>query len=100
TARRTANVRKNFGFYLVGCGIDRIAGRGPGPHRVRVLKVGGKLRVETAGRIAAAFDDDGAAYGPVRGSGAVGLRQMGHTHRASYTHFRVWKVEPRGAAAD
>lgn len=94
TPRRTANVRKNYGFYLVSCGIDRIAGRGPGPHRVRVLKVGGKLRVETAGQIAAAFDDDGSTYGPVLGSGAIGLRQMGHTHRASYTHFKVWKVEP------
>jgi len=95
--RRTANVRKNHGFYLVGCGIDRIAGEGPGPHRVRVLKVGGKLRVETRGRVAAAFDDDGSTYGPVWGSGAIGLRQMGHTHQASYTHFRVWKVEPRDA---
>lgn len=100
TLRRTANVRKNFGFYLVGCGIDRIAGRGPGPHRVRVLKVGGMLRVETAGRIAAGFDDDGSTYGPVRTGGAVGLRQMGHTHRASYTHFKVWKVEPRGTTAN
>jgi len=95
--RRTANVRKNQGFYLVGCGIDRIAGEGPGPHRVRVLKVGGKLRVETRGRIAAAFDDDGSTYGPVWGSGAIGLRQMGHTHQARYTHFQVWKVEARDA---
>ncbi len=93
THRRTANVRKNHGFYLVGCGTDRIAGRGPGPHRVRVLKVGGRIRVETRGRIAAAFDDDGTTYGPVWQSGAIGLRQMGHTHRASYTHFQVWKVD-------
>ena len=100
TQRRTANVRKNYGFYLVSCGIDRIAGRGPGPHRVRVLKVGGKLRVETGGQVAAAFDDDGSTYGPVLGSGAIGLRQMGHTHRASYTHFKVWKVEPREPPAD
>ena len=93
--RRTANVRKNHGFYLVSCGIDRIAGEGPGPHRVRVLKVGGKLRVEARGRIAAAFDDDGSTYGSVWGSGAIGLRQMGHTDRASYTHFQVWKVQRR-----
>jgi hypothetical protein len=95
TPRRTANFRKNYGFYLVSCGIDRIAGEGPGPHRVRVLKTGGKLVVETRGRIAAAFDDDGKTYGPVWGAGAIGLRQMGHTHRASYTHFKVWKVETR-----
>jgi hypothetical protein len=97
-ARRTSNVRKNHGFYLVSCGIDRIAGQGPGPHRVRVLKVGGKLRVETRGAVAAAFDDDGSTYGPDWGSGAIGLRQMGHTHRASYTHFRVWEVTGTGSA--
>lgn len=96
--RRTCNVRKNHGFYLVSCGIDRIAGEGPGPHRVRVLKVGGRLRVETRAQIAAAFDDDGSIYGPVWGSGAIGLRQMGHTHRASYTHFKVCKVAPLDSA--
>jgi hypothetical protein len=98
TLRRTSNVRKNHGFFLVSCGIDRIAGQGPGPHRVRVLKVGGKLHIETRGAIAAAFDDDGSTYGPVWGSGAIGLRQMGHTHRASYTHFQVWKVARTGPA--
>ena len=97
-ARRTSNVRKNHGFFLVSCGIDRIAGEGPGPHRVRLLKVGGKLRVETRGEMAAAFDDDGLTYGPVWGSGAIGLRQMGHTHRASYTHFQVWKVASPSSA--
>ena len=95
--RRTANVRKNFGFYLVDCGCDRIDGQGPGPHRVRVLKAGGKLRLEVGGRLACAFDDDGATYGPVLKSGAIGLRQMAHTHRASYGRFRVWAVEPRPA---
>ena len=29
------------------------------------------------------------------GAGRIGLRQMGHTHRASYTHFRVWQVVAR-----
>jgi len=95
TPRRTANLRKNFGFYLPSCGIDRIAGQGPGPHLVRLLKVGGKIQLETCGRLSLVFDDDGKTYGPVWGDGYIGLRQMGHTHRASYTHFKVWKVEPK-----
>jgi len=90
--RRTANLRKNFGFYLPTCGPDHIAGHGAGPHRVRLLKVGGKIRLETRDALSVAFDDDGATYGPIWGDGYIGLRQMGHTHRASYSHFKVWKV--------
>jgi hypothetical protein len=91
--RRTANLRKNFGFYLPACGNDNIAGQGPGPYLVRFLKVGGKIRVETCGRLSISFDDDGTAYGPIWGDGFIGLRQMAHTHRASYTHFKVWEVQ-------
>jgi len=90
--RRTANLRKNYGFFLPACGIDRIEGKGAGPHRVRLLKVGNKIRLETCGRLSLLFDDDGHTYGPVWGAGRIGLRQMGHTHRASYTYYRVWQV--------
>jgi len=93
--RRTTNLRKNCGFFMPASGIDRIGGAGPGPHRVRVLKVGGKIRVETRGKLALAFDDDGKTYGPVWKDGYIGLRQMGHSQHVSYTHFKVWKVEPR-----
>ena len=90
--RRTANLRKNYGFALPSCGIDRIEGKGPGPHKVRLLKVGNEIRLETRGRVSLAFDDDGKTYGPVWGAGRLALRQMGHTHKASYTHFKVWRV--------
>ena len=93
--RRTANLRKNYGFFLPACGDDRIANQGPGPHTVRLLKAGGSIRLETRGRIALAFDDGGKTYGPVHGPGRIGLRQMGHTHRASYSAFKVWRVEPK-----
>ena len=93
--RRTANLRKNHGFFLPACGTDRIAGQGVGPHTVRLLKVGNKIWLETRGQLSLVFDDDGATYGPVLGGGRMGLRQMGHTHRASYTHFKVWKVGAR-----
>ena len=93
--RRTTNLRKNCGFFMPATGIDRIGGRGPGPHRVRLLKVGGKIRLETNGRLSLVFDDDGKTYGPVWKDGWIGLRQMGHSKQVSYTHFKVWKVEPR-----
>jgi hypothetical protein len=94
--RRTTNLRKNKGFFMPAAGIDRIGGAGPGPHKVRLLKVGGKVRLETAGRTALLYDDDGETYGPVWAhSGWIGLRQMGHTRQVSYTHFKVWEVEPK-----
>ena len=93
--RRTANLRKNPGFAMPAVGIDRIGGTGPGPHRVRLLKVGGKITLETKGRTALIFNDDGETYGPVLKDGCIGLRQMAHSRRVSYTHFKVWKVEPK-----
>jgi hypothetical protein len=92
--RRTTNLRKNCGFYLPACGNDRIAGEGPGPHTVRLLKVGGRIRLEERGALSLCFDDDGVTYGPIWGEGCIGLRQMAHTDKASYTHFKVWKVSP------
>jgi len=93
--RRTVNLRKNPGFYMPAVGIDRIGGEGPGPHLVRVLKVGRRIQVETRGRIALDFTDDGKTYGPLLKDGYIGLRQMAHSRQVCYTHFKVWKVEPR-----
>ena len=93
TPRRAANLRKNRGFFLAAAGIDRITGEGPGPHSVRLLKVGNKIRLETRGRLALTYDDDGKSYGAAWRDGWIGLRQMAHTRRLSYTHFRVWRVE-------
>jgi hypothetical protein len=76
-------------------GIDRIGGEGPGPHRVRVLKVGNRIQIETRGRIAVDYTDDGKTYGPVLKDGFIGLRQMAHSRQVSYTHFKVWKVDPK-----
>ena len=93
--RGTAHIRKNQGFHLVAMGRDFIAGGGPGPHRVRVLKIGGKIQVEANGKISVAWQDDGKAFGPVLKDGLIGLRQMSHTKQCSYTHFKVWEVKPK-----
>jgi len=94
TPRGNANLRKNAGFYLPACGVDLITGKGPGPHTVRILKDGGHIRLETNGRLALIFDDDGKTYGPVWKDGLIGLRQMAHTEDCSYGSFKVWQIEP------
>jgi hypothetical protein len=91
-ARGTSHVRKNHGFNLVALGQDFLADAGPGPHTVRVLKVGSLIEIETNGRIAVRFNDDGLTFGPALGAGAIGLRQMSHTGVCAYTRFRVWRV--------
>ena len=90
--RRAVNFRKNAGFYMPASGDDRIAGKGPGPHKVRVLKVGGVIELEARDVISAVFRDDGRAYGPVWTDGSIGLRQMAHGVKSSYASFKVWKV--------
>lgn len=92
TRRRTANIRKNRGFQLVSCGSDNIAGKGVGPHTVQLLKFDGRILLETANQLSAVYFDDGETYGPVLKDGQIGLRQMGHTHRASYGSFVVYKI--------
>lgn len=95
TPRLQANLRKNPGLALVACGDDRIAGRGPGPHRVRLLKIGGKIRVEVNGLLSLAFDDDGRAYGPVLGGGFLGWRIMRHSGGAAIDNLRVSQIVRR-----
>ena len=92
--RRTANLRKNYGFHLLASGDDRIAGRA-GPQRVRLLKVGGAIRLETNGEMSLAFDDDGTTYGAILHDGLIGLRQMAYTGEAAYSSLRLWQIKPR-----
>jgi uncharacterized protein DUF1961 len=95
--RRSANCRKNSGFWLVACGDDQIQGKqmGRGPHRVRFLKVGNQIRVEANGKLSVEFDDDGKTYGPVWGDGYIGLRQMNHLLSAQYKNLKVCAVKPK-----
>ena len=90
--RRTATLRKNAGFRLVSVGTDNIAPQDPGPHRVRILKVGGKIRVEVAGTIALRFEDDGQTHGPILGEGHIGLAQSARSGLVTYRDLRVWRI--------
>jgi hypothetical protein len=92
--RRSTNVRKNSGFWLVACGDDQIQGKGlgPGPHRVRLLKVGNKMQMEVNGLLSVEFEDDGKTWGPVWEDGYIGLRQMNHLLSARYENMKVYRV--------
>ena len=94
--RRTANLRKNRGFQLVSIGEGRIAGHGPGPFDVRVLKVGPRVQIEAAGGLAVDWADKGDLGQPAWGDGFIGLRQMRHSRECAYTYFRLWKIEAAG----
>ncbi|MBN1669466.1 MAG: DUF1961 family protein [Kiritimatiellae bacterium] len=93
--RTSTNMRKNSGFHLVSSGMERITEAGAGPHRVRLLKVGDRIQLETCGFLTLEFDDDGETWGPVYGAGRIGLRQMRHAGSSSYSCFRVWEVRER-----
>jgi hypothetical protein len=86
--RKTTNLRKNHGFHLVAGGKDYIAGQGSGPHKVRLLKVNGKIELETLGKLVFSWQDNDK----ILKEGRIGLRTMARTGKVSYTSFKVWKV--------
>lgn len=97
--RRTANLRKNKGFRMVSVGVDRIGGEEPTYHRVRLLKQGGRIMLETRGRVALVHHDAGQPlHDPAWTDGWIGLRQMGSSHQVTYRQFRVWSVKPRATS--
>jgi Domain of unknown function (DUF1961) len=94
-ARGSAHIRKNHGFHLVAVGKDFITGQGRGPHRVRILKLNGRIEVEVNGKLAVRWQDDGQSLGSALRGGFIGLRQMSHTRECSYTNFTVWEAARR-----
>jgi len=92
--RRTTNLRKNDGFFMVASGDERIYRDGEGINTIRVLKHENRIRMEVNGKISIAFDDDEQRYGlPVWGEGKIGLRQMDQMGYAEYESFRVYRIE-------
>ena len=83
-------MRKDPGAKLKISGMDYIPRHDPGKIvRVRVLKVGPDVHLETDGKNALRWSDpDNEVYG----TGRIGLRNMGHSHVVSYGHFKVWQV--------
>ncbi|MFQ6097727.1 MAG: DUF1961 family protein, partial [Armatimonadota bacterium] len=85
------NMRKEHGFYLVSIGRDLIPPHKGGTHHLCLVKQGRLIRFGIDGKLVIRFEDDGRTYGPVWGSGKIGLRQMAPT-KAYYDNFRVWAL--------
>ena len=90
--RILTNLRKNHGSNVVSNGPDLFSGKGPGPHTVRLLKVGNRIQVEEAGRTVVDYTDEGSINGKVYGEGLIGLRTMEHSQKITYTDMKVYKV--------
>jgi len=93
--RILTNLRKNHGSNVVSNGPDLFSGKGPGPHTVRLLKVGNRIQVEEAGQVVVDYTDEGLINGRVYGEGLIGLRTMEHSHKITYTDMKVYKVKPK-----
>lgn len=98
-SRLTTNLRKNHGFKLVALGDENIAATTmdmqsthKGPFKVRLIKAGSKIQLETRDLLVLSWKDDGEKYGPVYGAGQIGLRQMGHAGQVIYDNFRVYEI--------
>ncbi|MEF3302766.1 DUF1961 family protein [Paenibacillus sp. GYB003] len=91
----TCNLRKSYGFHLVAQGADPIPGvaDATGPYRVRVEKSGGAVRFSIQDVPVFAWEDDGAAYGPVLQGGKIGFRQMAPLI-AEYANLKVYAKRP------
>jgi hypothetical protein len=79
---QTCNLRKSFGFHLVGQGADPIptAGFVLKPYRIKVIKCGAHISfsIGYGDELLTIFtwEDDGETYGPILGAGKIGFRQM------------------------
>lgn len=100
-SRESTNLRKNKGFKLVALGDENIGRYGhnnpgsSGKHLVRLLKVDGKIQLESRGQLVLSWQDDGVSLGKVLGEGQIGLRHMGHAHEVSYSMFKVYEIEKK-----
>ena len=94
--RGTAHVRKNAGFHLVAEGKDLVTDGAPDAFQtLRIYKRAGVMRCTVDDIVSLAYDDDGTTFGPVwTHRGWIGLRQMAHTVRCEYGHFKVWPLKP------
>ena len=95
--RITSNMRKNSGFYLVSNGPPGIDPGSDVVHTVRLIKDAAHIQLQVDGKVIIDWTDDGKRYGPVLGSGKIGLRQMQWTS-ALYRNLRVHELRAEGAA--
>lgn len=90
--RPQANLRKNNHFLLLSQGAAAIPPGSVDVHRVRLVKMDSKIRLDVDDRPIIAYEDsDEPRYGKAYAGGSIGLRQMRWTD-ARYRNFKVWEL--------
>ena len=86
----TCNLRKSYGFYLTAQGADPIpdVADAIAPYKLSLMKKGPGIRFAVDGLEVLTFTDDGESWGPLLGSGKIGLRQLA----PMIGEYSCWKV--------
>lgn len=86
----TCNLRKSYGFYLTAQGADPIPDVADvtAPYVLSLLKKGPDIRFAVNDLEVLRFTDDGKSWGPLLGSGKIGLRQLA----PMIGEYSDWKV--------
>lgn len=89
----TCNLRKSYGFHLVAQGADPIPDVEDAVdfYRLSLLKKGPEVRFAVNSLEVLTFYDDGERYGPLLGSGCIGLRQLAPM-AGEYMNLNVYSV--------
>jgi hypothetical protein len=87
------NLRKSYGFHLVGEGADPIptVADARGPYGITVVKYEDRVAFWINGLRLLTWQDDGTSRGPVLAGGKIGFRQMA-TLRAEYANLVVERI--------
>ena len=90
----TCNLRKSYGFYLAAQGADPIPDVADvsAPYVLSLLKKGPYVRFAVDGLEVLRFTDDGKSFGPLLGSGKIGLRQLAPMI-GEYADWKVYEAE-------
>jgi hypothetical protein len=92
--RKTANLRKNHGFHMLGDGPDLSTVSAPDEwHLVRLEHFNDSIALLFDGEESYRIVDDGSAGGEPHRGGAFGFRQQNNIHRGDYRNFRVFGLE-------
>ena len=89
--RRTTNLRRNSGFYLLASGPAGVLPDAEGVQQITLIKNHGRIRMAVDGKLIIDHTDEGGSWGEVLGSGKIGLRQMQWT-RGLYNGFKVYQL--------
>ena len=86
----TCNLRKSYGFHLTAQGADPIPDTADvtEPYVLSLLKKGPDIRFAVNDLEVLRFTDDGKSFGPLLGSGKIGLRQLA----PMIGEYSDWKV--------